>query len=218
LVGPGDGPESYRSAWEPESLADALRLIYNTESLESFEEGGQIDARRLEPWLGPSVVALDLGCGLGRVAKPVSARCETLWAVDVSQRMLDLAGEYMQDRRNVRYARCDEVRVPMVPSASVDLAYSFLVLQHVEKEDAFLLLEELRRVIKPDGVLCLTFPNLLSDVYLDSFVNYAHAGQSNHRPRARMYTPEEVLRILPAAGFEAEVTAETELRVVATPC
>ena len=70
----------------------------------------------------------------------------------------------------MRFARCDGTSVPAVPDDAVDVAYSLLTLQHVEREDAFALLRELRRVVRPGGRLYLTFPNLLSDTYLDAFV------------------------------------------------
>lgn len=143
--------------------------------------------------------------------------CSQLWAVDVSPQMLEMTARRLEHLTNIRYTRCEDVVVPEVPSGSVDLAYSLLVLQHLEREDAFLLLEELRRIVKPTGTVFLTYPNLLSDVYLETFLNYAHGRNSSDPARARIYTPEEVGRLLGAAGFDAEIEAETEIRVVAHP-
>lgn len=207
----------YAPLWNPPDEAGAIAQIYNTDDPGSFEEGGQQDFAQLAPYLDASSTALDLGCGIGRVARYVAPRCETLWAVDVSQRMLDLARGRLSEHRNICYTLCDDTRFAEVPSGSVDLAYSLLVLQHLEREDAFLLLEELRRVIKPSGTVVLTYPNLLSDTYLDCFVRYAHEGASVEPARARLYTPQEVERILPAAGFSCEIDAATEIRVVARP-
>ena len=53
----------------------------------------------------------------------------------------------------------------------------------VEREDAFLLLEELRRVIRPTGTVIVTYPNLLSDTYLDCFLQYAHNGACSRELR-----------------------------------
>ena len=207
----------YARWWNPRDQTAALRQIYNTDSLESFEEGGQLDFNWLQPFLGSGSTVLDLGCGIGRVARYVAPHCSLLWAVDVSQRMLDMAAERMRDLTNVRYVLCQDVVFPDVPSASVDVAYSLLVLQHLEREDAFLLLEELRRVIRPGGTVLLTYPNLLSETYLRSFVDYAHSGAATQTSRARLYTPQEVEAILPAAGFSAELQVGTEIRVIARP-
>jgi hypothetical protein len=42
---------------------------------------------------------------------------------------------------------------------------------------------------------------LLDDGYLESFVDYAASGESANKARARFYTPSEVARLVPAAGF-----------------
>ena len=125
--------------------------------------------------------------------------------------MLELARGHLAGESNVRFALCVDTAVPSVPDASVDLAYALLVLQHLEREDAFVLLEELRRVLRPEGRLIVTFPNLLSDTYLDAFLRYAHSGEVANPARARMYTPEEVVRVLTAAGFATELDAGVEI-------
>jgi SAM-dependent methyltransferase len=207
---------SYARWWVPASLQVAAAQIFNTTDMSSFEEGGRIDADWLLPHLPPRSTVLDLGCGIGRVAYYVAPSAETLWAVDVSPRMLELARDRLGAFDNVRYALCRDVVVPDVPTGSVDAAYSLLVLQHVEREDAFLLLEELRRMLRQGGLAMLTFPNLLSETYLKGFVDYAHERASQQLNRARIYTPQEVERLLGAAGFEVvELDAATEIRVTA---
>lgn len=207
----------YAGLWNPADETAAQLQIFNTDDPDSFEEGGRWDFDRLRPWFDKDSTVLDLGCGIGRVARYVAPECSLLWAVDASRRMLDLAAERLQDISNVKYAHCHDVTFPDVPSSSVDMAYSLLVLQHLEREDAFLLLEELRRVIRPEGTVILTYPNLLSETYLSGFVNYAHRRESTDPARARLYTPQEVLALLPAAGFRAEIDEGTEIRVTAHP-
>ena len=63
----------------------------------------------------------------------------------------------------------------------------------------------------------VTFPNLLSDTYLDAFVDYVRTGQVTNRARARMYTPEEVRRVVTAAGFDVEIEAGVEIFAVCRP-
>ena len=131
--------------------------------------------------------------------------------------MLKLAAERLAEFDNVRFVQSRDTGIPDVPTASIDLVYSLLVLQHVEREDAFVLLEELRRVLRPDGRAVLNFPNLLNDGYLEGFVHYAHTGASTQANRARVYTPQEVERIVTAAGFEVEIEEKTEIWAFATP-
>jgi ubiquinone/menaquinone biosynthesis C-methylase UbiE len=213
----GQGAGRYGRLWDPPADGDAMALILNTTDRDEFERTGRDDAERLAAYLPADATALDLGCGIGRVARYLAPRCTTLWAVDASPRMLELARTRLSELPNVRFARCVDTDVPDVPSASVDLAYALLVLQHLEREDAFLLLEELRRVVKPSGTVFVTFPNLLSDTYLSGFLEYARRGETANPARARMYTPQEVARIVPAAGFAVDIEADVEIVAVCRP-
>ena len=207
----------YGRLWDPPADTDAMALILNTTDVETFETTGRADAERLAAYLPDPGVALDLGCGIGRVARYLAPRCATLWAVDASPRMLELARTRMVELPNVRYARCVDTAIPDVADGAVDLAYALLVLQHLEREDAFLLLEELHRVVRPEGTVVVTFPNLLSDTYLGAFLGYVRAGEVANRARARMYTPEEVARVVQAAGFDVEIDAGVEIFAVCRP-
>ena len=207
---------SYAALWNPSAVPEAMAQIYNTTDEASFEEGGRLDFEWLARHLRPEHTTLDLGCGIGRVAYYVAQHCQHLWAIDVSPRMLELAQERMSGLNNVSYGLCEDISFPDVPSMSIDLAYSLLVLQHVEREDAFCLLEELCRVVRPGGRVMLTFPNLLSPLYLKCFTDGAHRRASSHVNRARPYTAEEVSCLVEAAGFEKPtLEVETEIRVTA---
>jgi ubiquinone/menaquinone biosynthesis C-methylase UbiE len=213
-----DGDDGrYGELWNPGNATDAIDQIYNTRDMESFEHGGQFDFETLSPYISKSTTVLDFGCGIGRLAKYVAPACKELWAVDVSAHMLKLAAQRLAEFDNVRLVQSKDTGIPDVPTASIDLVYSLLVLQHVEREDAFVLLEELRRVLRPDGRAVLNFPNLLNDGYLEGFVHYAHTGASSQANRARVYTPQEVERIVTAAGFDVEIEEKTEIWAFATP-
>lgn len=208
----------YGDLWSPTDETQARALILNETDPEVFEASGRRQAEDvIAPLLGsPSDVVLDLGCGIGRVARYVAPRCATLWAVDASAEMLAHARRRLAGAGDVRFARCTGTTIPDVPDGAVDLAYSVLTLQHLEREDAFLLLRELHRVLRPGGTAYLTFPNLLSPTYLECFVTYATSGEVANRARARLYTPQEVAAVLPCAGFDVERLDEgTEIEVVA---
>jgi ubiquinone/menaquinone biosynthesis C-methylase UbiE len=200
----GDGGAGYGGLWRPRDDDEARRLILNDGDPAAFERAGRADAERLAELFGPDDVVLDLGCGIGRVARYVAPGCRELWAVDASEAMLASARRRLEGLANVRFARSEGTAMPAVPTASVDMAYSLLTLQHLEREDAFALLRDLRRVLRPGGRAFLTFPNLLSDTYLAAFVQQVERGEVANPARARAYTPQEVERLLPAAGFALE--------------
>ena len=73
-------------------------------------------------------------------------------------------------------------------------------------------------MVAPAGAIYLTFPNLLSDEYLGSFLGYVDGGEVANSRRARFYTPAEVERLLSAADLTVdELTAGTEIVVVSRP-
>jgi SAM-dependent methyltransferase len=134
---------------------------------------------------------------------------------DASEVMLEHARRRLAGAGDVRFARSAGTSVPALADDSVDLAYSLLTLQHVEREDAFALLRDLRRIVRAGGRAYLTFPNILSDTYLDAFLAYVDGGEVGNAARARFYTPQEVECLLPAAGFGIErMDASVEMIVV----
>jgi cyclopropane fatty-acyl-phospholipid synthase-like methyltransferase len=96
---------------------------------------GEADVRRIlaevEPYLRHRRHALEIGCGVGRLAIPMSKSFETVTAVDVAPTMLEKLAE-----------NCAEVGItnvaPSLPGAAwdagdpVDLAYSRIVFQHID--------------------------------------------------------------------------------------
>jgi SAM-dependent methyltransferase len=192
----------YGDLWVPSDEIGAMASIYNTTDAEGFELSGKADADDVGRLITRDDTVMDVGCGIGRVARYVAPRCKRLWAVDASPRMLEMARGRLSALDNVEYTRCEGTTIPGVADGSVDVVYSLLVLQHLEREDAFLLLRDIRRILRPGGTGYFTFPNLLSDVYFDGFVRYAESGETANPVRARIYTPQEADRIVRGAGFE----------------
>jgi ubiquinone/menaquinone biosynthesis C-methylase UbiE len=205
----------YGSNWVPVDEAEAMDQILNVRDPEAFEAAGRFDAETLlAPHIGRDDAVLDLGCGIGRVVRYVAPLCREVCAVDASKTMLDYARTRLAHLPNVRFVLGEGASLGAVESGSIDFAYSLLTLQHVEREHAFLLLRELRRVLRPEGSAVLTFPNLLSDVYLEAFVQYAERDETANPARARFYTPEEVRRLLPVAGLSVrDLVADVEIVV-----
>ena len=214
----GEGrPGGYAQWWQPTSEGEARHEILNDFDPEHFDASGRGEVGRLGPYVTPDSVVVDLGCGMGRIALYMAPLCETLWAVDVSEQMLGYARRRMAEHKNVRYARCADTTVPDIADASVDFLYSIITLQHLEREDAFNLVRDVHRMLRPGGKAFLTWPNLLDDGFLESFLAYASNGESTNPARARIYTTTELQRLLPAAGFASlEVRDEPNIVTVCT--
>jgi ubiquinone/menaquinone biosynthesis C-methylase UbiE len=193
-----------------------MDLILTNADAETFDRAGKRDGEEiLGPFVQPDDVVLDLGCGIGRVVKYVAPQCREVWAVDASEKMLEMGRRRLSELGNVRFTLCTGTAFPDVPNAAIDFAYSLLTLQHVEREHAFMLLRELRRVVRPGGQAYLTFPNLLSDGYFRHFLQYVDTDETWNPARVRFYTPQEVERIVPETGFEL-VSVEAHGEIVVT--
>ena len=200
---PQPGPD-YKSAWNEAASAGAEEAILTGSTDEFFERSGQGDAEVVGRYLRNTDVVLNIGCGIGRVDRYVAPKCRELWAVDVSGEMIRRATERLSALGNVRLREVGNREfLAAFTDGQFDLVFSFLVLQHLEKEDAFLYLRDTARVLKPGGVLVTQFPNLLSPVYTRAFVEGTDvAARSPGRVRAS--TEVEVRHTLATLGFTIE--------------
>ncbi len=102
----------------------------------------------------PDWVCLEIGCGLGRLLKPIAARCRAIVGVDISQTMVGYAGENLSDVPNAHVHLNNGRSLPTIADASVDFVFSHLAFQHLTLyEIVECYLTELARVLKPGGYL-----------------------------------------------------------------
>jgi SAM-dependent methyltransferase len=97
-------------------------------------------------------IALDFGCGVGRLSQPLADRFDRVLAVDVSPAMLKRAAELDRSGGRIEFILNHEAHLGCVASASVDLVYSSLVLQHLVRPLAAKYLAEFIRILAPGGV------------------------------------------------------------------
>ncbi len=108
------------------------------ESLEEFFETGEAYVasmletvrEHVDPGFEPRT-ALDFGCGVGRLAIPLSSRVESVAAVDVSTSMLRECGKNCAARSidNVSLLESDDDLSAI--RGEFDLIHSFIVFQHI---------------------------------------------------------------------------------------
>lgn len=163
-------------------------------------EAGERDARRVLPFLHPDAVVLELGCGVGRLLRPVACHVKEAIGVDVSAVMIEEAELFLAGAPNVRLIKCDGATLEGVESESVDLVFSLLALIHVDKRSAFRYLREIRRVLKPGGRALLQFQNLLAQRGFELFQETVETDFP-----FEFYTPEELRFLVRGAGLEVQV-------------
>ena len=107
----------------------------------------------------PAPTILEIAPGFGRWTEFLLEHCETLIGIDITPKCVDACKQRFADRPGAIFETNDGHSLPMVADSSVDFAFSFDSLVHVETEALNGYLTELARVLKPDGVAFLHHSN-----------------------------------------------------------
>jgi len=98
--------------------------------------------------------ALEIGCGPGRLMRPLSGHFGEIHGVDVSDGMVRLAQERLRGTPNARVHLSSGSDLALFPADRFDFVYSYAVFQHIPSRDVvFGYLREARRVLKTGGIL-----------------------------------------------------------------
>jgi len=169
-----------------------------TSNEEAMDNLGRVDAERIIPFLNESSVVLDIGCGVGRVEKYLFDHCREIYGLDISDMMVRIAKERLRGLPNVRLQKANAAKEIPFPSEAFDLCFSFHCLQHMEKEDSYLALKEIYRVLNHSGIAFLHFPSFTSRTYFTLFKERTHRRDN---ARVRSFTESEITTILADIGF-----------------
>lgn len=94
---------------------------------------------------------LEIGCGIGRLLKPLSERVAEAHGVDISPEMVCQAKDNLAERRNA-HACVTQGDLAGFETESFDFVYSYRVFQHMPDRTAIMrYLHEASRVLKPGG-------------------------------------------------------------------
>lgn len=98
--------------------------------------------------------ALEIGCGPGRLMRPMSRFFGEIHGVDISDEMVRLACDQLKDIPHAHVHVTPDSSLGMFPEDCFDFVYSYIVFQHIPTRDVVLnYLREARRVVKPGGIL-----------------------------------------------------------------
>ena len=156
--------------------------------------------RLLRPLLAPSSTFLEIGAGDCQISIAVAYFVRQVYAVEVSEEIV----RSVEAPANVTLLLSDGTSIP-VPAASVTLAYSNQVMEHLHPDDALAQLRQIYAALVPGGkYLCIT-PNRLSgphDVsrFFDQEATCLHLKE---------YTSGELTDLLRGVGFRRVYTLLT---------
>jgi ubiquinone/menaquinone biosynthesis C-methylase UbiE len=154
--------------WDERARRDAFFYIASWrkdwDEASFFESGEQDYLRLVHPILqklqfdAASRSMVELGCGAGRMTRSFAQRFQSVCAVDISAEMQSRAKEYLRSLSNIRWVLSDGESLPGIESASIDFAFSYLVLQHMPtKEVIFSSIREMMRILRPGGAFLFQF-------------------------------------------------------------
>jgi SAM-dependent methyltransferase len=155
--------------WDARAREDAFyfvdsRLQYSAPDEEAFWAGGvqALDTLlgALEVELASEQVVVDIGCGLGRLTRPLAARTARVIALDVSQEMLTRGQELNSTLVNVEWVHGDGESLRPINDSSVDACVSHVVFRHIPDSAITLgYVREIGRVLRPGGFAAFELSN-----------------------------------------------------------
>jgi FkbM family methyltransferase len=102
-------------------------------------------------------LALDFGCGAGRLTRALAPQFDRAIGVDVSNSMIAAARALNNDIDNVSFVENASPQLATIADGCVDLVYSNMTLQHIPTELALDYIDEFYRVLAPGGVALFHF-------------------------------------------------------------
>jgi ubiquinone/menaquinone biosynthesis C-methylase UbiE len=119
------------------------------------------ELRRIPPEERGRGRALEIGCGPGRLMRPMSHHFIEIHGIDVSDEMIALGREKLRDVPHAHLHATNGASLELFEDDSFDFVYSYAVFQHIpSREVIYQYLGEIRRVLKTGGLARLQFNGL----------------------------------------------------------
>jgi len=184
-----------REGWDGGARGNWRRIIWAeaSDSEDTFRASGERDYKKyvggflsaleIDP---AEMVALEIGCGVGRVSDFLGHDFYRLVAVDVSREMLKIARQRVM-AKDILWLCNDGISLGPIADHSVDFIFSFAVFQHIpDAASLAYYLEEAGRVLKPGGWFVFQVMNQ-PHVSVGPWTVSLFVSSRYHFPRLRIY-------------------------------
>jgi SAM-dependent methyltransferase len=150
--------------------------------------------RLLKPFLTPTVQMVEFGAGDGALSRNVATLYpqSRVTALEVCVQ----SGAAREGSENFSWVLHDGLSVPL-PDQSMDVAFSYQVLEHMHPDDVNIHLAEVYRLLKPGGVYVFSTPHEASGPHDVS----RHFGLDLETFHLREWSYRDLERDLAGAGF-----------------
>ena len=136
----------------------------------------------------PAPAILEIATGMGRWTEFLLSSCDHLIGVDLAARCVEACRARFSSEENADFYQNDGRSLDMVEDRSIDFAFSFDSLVHVDLATLGSYAKELGRTLKPNGVAFIHHSNLGSYGPLKQFLA---AARSRHLPQIRRTDPPD---------------------------
>lgn len=150
-----------RSYWDKRARENAFFFVdnsqdYNSTDAEAFWAEGPVALDTLLNGVGAHLTehdhVVEIGCGVGRLTRPMAERVAAVVALDVSSEMLSRARALNPELDNVTWLLGDGTSLSGIANGEVDVCVSHVVFQHIPDPEVTLgYVREIGRVLRPGG-------------------------------------------------------------------
>lgn len=102
-------------------------------------------------------VVLDIASGSGYGAKLLASKAKKVYGVEVDKEAVSYANKQF-GAKNIEFKYGDAIKIPLDDN-SVDVIVTFETIEHIENYQRFV--EEMDRILKPEGIVLISTPNSL---------------------------------------------------------
>ena len=107
----------------------------------------------IEPHFNRESIVLEIGCGIGRLLRPMTDRFKELYGVDVAGGMITQGREWLKDIPNIYLFETDGKDLSIFPDNKFDLCFSYITFQHIPSKEVIRnYMHETFRVLKDKGI------------------------------------------------------------------
>ena len=206
--------QKQREFWNVNTMQEAMfQRVYSDrrilglppeQQLRSFLESADSSVQRIFRELPsqPSWKVLEIGCGVGRLVKPLRDLFAEVDGVDIAANMIEFARQYLADgRQNGRLLVNSGSDLCELASERYDLVFSMIVFQHIRSAAVVRgYFNEIFRVLKPGGWFRIQVYDR-SNPGMGDFQEEAAPG-AEHGMLGNGYTVEQLRDMLTQHRFE----------------
>lgn len=161
---------SYQADWEKNAEKDPYWAILTRPqgkwNPQDFFSTGAHEIKSLLEYVhhlpipfSPHGIALDFGCGIGRLTRALSPFFDKTIGVDISSKMIQKAIDTNRKYPSIEFIYNPQPELKLFKNEQFDFIYSNIVLQHINKKQQLLYLKEFSRILKSNGLAIIQIPS-----------------------------------------------------------